>query len=129
MNRKFELALVTAMEELSTNPDGTPKDIQRRALDILSALRGYLTEEGTTTEQNVLLRELGLMAGDSVAQRKTTYVLQVKYNGEGEWTDCGPGVTDLELFRSTVLNGLHTHPHRKWIRAIRRIVFDAQDIE
>jgi len=54
---------MSAMEELEHTTDPAHSDwspVNARVVAVLSALRGYLTEHGTTNEQDDLLRSIGL---------------------------------------------------------------------
>jgi len=64
MNREFEKHLAEAWEIAHAAPaEGNfESEAQRtRVLDILSALRGYLTEIGTTDDEDDLLRDIGVL--------------------------------------------------------------------
>lgn len=66
MTRAFEKHLNEAIEELHNFPYQTysNKDELKRELDrtiaILSAISGYMSEDGTTHEQDQLLKEIGI---------------------------------------------------------------------
>ena len=63
MNSEFEHHMCSAVDLCHNAPAGSfQSDPQRaRVVSILSALRGYLTEHGTTYEQDELLREIKVM--------------------------------------------------------------------
>lgn len=66
MTRAFERSIVAAIQELDdykfTSPANQPVEAERkRTVDILGAIRGYWSEEGTTVEQGELLRSIGII--------------------------------------------------------------------
>ena len=64
MTHKFEVAMVAALDEVLMTPAGEGFDSKKqhvRVANILSALRGHLTEEGTTWEQDCLLFNIGVV--------------------------------------------------------------------
>jgi len=66
---RFEASLRDAMESLDkTEVEPEMAGYKERALEMLSAISGFWTEDGTTREQSDLLRKAGLMpplAGNS----------------------------------------------------------------
>jgi len=63
MDREFEKLMCDVLDLCYDAPAGSfqSKPQRDRVIDILSALRGYLTEDGTTYEQDELLREIKVL--------------------------------------------------------------------
>lgn len=60
---KIELLLIELGAHIFTIPNGPafPIENRERTMDILRAMRGFLSEEGTTLEESNLLKEIGIM--------------------------------------------------------------------
>jgi hypothetical protein len=59
LDADFHTAMTAAIEQIHRVP-GEKFPARPRILDIMTALRGYLTEQGTTVEQDCLLRHIGV---------------------------------------------------------------------
>lgn len=61
MNNQFERDLSSLCERLEISHNFDSVNQKERIIGILSAIKGYMTECGTTYEQDVLLREIGVL--------------------------------------------------------------------